>query len=57
MTAVWAEWNLVVADQVRDGTGPARVAPLPVAHAAFAALPPTIHAYYSRGDSACHAHE
>lgn len=54
MTAIWAEVNLVVADQFRDGNVPASFAPLPVAQAAFAALPPTIHEYYYRGDSACH---
>lgn len=42
MTAVWAELNLVVADQFRDGNVPASFAPLPVAQAAFAALPLTI---------------
>jgi hypothetical protein len=53
---VWAEVNLVVADQFRDGNVPASFAPLPVAQAAFAALPSTIQEYYYRGDSACHEH-
>ena len=57
MTAVWAELNLVVADQFRDGNVPASFAPLPVAQAAFVALPTTIQAYYDRGDSACHESE
>jgi len=57
MTAVWAELNLVVADQFRDGNVPASFAPLPVAQAAFAALPATIQEYYYRGDSACHESE
>jgi hypothetical protein len=57
MTAVWAELNLVVADQFRDGNVPASFAPLPVAQAAFAALPSTITEYYYRGDSACHEAE
>jgi hypothetical protein len=57
MTAVWAELNLVVADQFRDGNVPASFAPLPVAQAAFAALPATIKEFYYRGDSACHEHE
>lgn len=57
MTAVWAELNLVVADQFRDGNVPANFAPLPVAHAAVAALPATITEYYYRGDSACHEAE
>lgn len=57
MTAVWAELNLVVADQFRDGTVPASFAPLPVAQAAFAALPITLKEFYYRGDSACHESE
>ncbi len=57
MTAVWAELNLVVADQFRDGNVPAHFAPLPVAQAAFAALPSTIQEYFYRGDSACHESE
>jgi hypothetical protein len=57
MTAVWAELNLVVADQFRDGNVPASFAPLPVAQAAFAALPSTIQEYFYRGDSACHEHD
>jgi hypothetical protein len=57
MTAVWAEMTLVVADQFRDGNVPASFAPLPVAQAAFAALPSTIQEYFYRGDSACHESE
>jgi len=57
MTAVWAELNLVVADQFRDGNVPASFAPLPVAQAAFAALPATMQEYYYRGDTACHEHD
>lgn len=56
MTAVWAELNLVVADPFRDGNVPAGLAPLPIAQAAFAALPSTIQEYDYRGDSACHEH-
>jgi hypothetical protein len=54
MRAVWAELNLVVADQFRDGTVPASFAPLPVAHATFAARTSTVQEYYFCGDSACH---
>lgn len=57
MTAVWAELNLVVADQFRDGNVPASFAPLSVAQAAFVALPSTMQEYYYRGDSACHEHD
>jgi len=55
--AVWAEADLVVADEFRDGNVPARQAPLTCAQMAFAALPPTIKARYFRGDSACHENE
>jgi hypothetical protein len=56
MLAVWAEMNLVLADEFRDGNVPALMRPLTVAKAAFAALPPTVDTYYYRGDSACHEH-
>src|SRR5436853_1939010 len=54
MLAVWAEMDVVFADEFRDGNVPAMMAPLPVAQRAFAALPPTVQTYYFRGDSACH---
>jgi hypothetical protein len=54
MVAVWAEADLVLADEFRDGNVPARQAPLTCAQEAFAALPTTITARYFRGDSACH---
>ncbi len=57
MLAVWAEMNLVPADEFRDGNVPAAYQGLPVAKAAFAALPSTVNEYYFRGDSACHEHE
>ena len=57
MLAVWAEMNLVLADEFRDGNVPALLRPLTVAQAAFAALPPTVDSYYYRGDSACHEYE
>jgi len=57
MLAVWAETNLVLADEFRDGNVPAAYQGLPVAKAAFAALPCTVKEYYFRGDSACHEHE
>jgi len=53
MLALWAETNLALADEFRDGNVPAQMAPLPVARRAFQALPPTISEYYFRGDSAC----
>ncbi|HKM79908.1 MAG TPA: IS1380 family transposase [Candidatus Acidoferrum sp.] len=57
MLAVWAEMDLVLADQFRDGNVPAMMAPLPVTQVAFAALPATVKTFYFRGDSACHEYE
>ncbi len=54
MLAVWAEMNVVLADEFRDGNVPAQMEPLEVARRAFAALPSTVTEYYYRGDSACH---
>lgn len=56
MLAVWAEMNVVLADEFRDGNVGAQMAPLKVAQAAFAALPETVTTFYYRGDSACHEH-
>ncbi|MHB8655882.1 MAG: hypothetical protein ACYDA9_18625 [Terriglobia bacterium] len=56
MLAVWAEMNVVLADEFRDGNVPAQMNPLPVAQRAFAALPGTVKTFYYRGDSACHEH-
>jgi hypothetical protein len=54
-TAVcWAEQDLVVADQYRDGNVPAGMDPLAVARRGFAALPPTVTTRAFRGDSACY---
>ena len=57
MLAVWAEADLVLADEWRDGNVPARQAPLKCAQWAFAALPNTVTLRYFRGDSACHENE
>lgn len=54
MVAVWAEADLVVADQFRDGNVPAKQDPLTCAQMAFAALPSEVTQRYFRGDSACH---
>jgi hypothetical protein len=56
MLAVWAEMNVVLADEFRDGNVPAMMDPLSVAKRSFAALPETVTTYYFRGDSACHEH-
>jgi hypothetical protein len=52
MVAVWAEADLAVADEFRDGHVPAKQAPL-----AFAALLAMVTQQYFRGDSACHENE
>jgi hypothetical protein len=54
MVAVWAEADLVVADEFRDGNVPAKQAPLTCVQMAFAVLPTDLSARYFRGDSACH---
>jgi hypothetical protein len=54
-TAVlWAEQDLVVADQFRDGNVPAGMDTPAVARRAVAALPATVRARAFRGDSACY---
>lgn len=54
LVAVWAEADLVVADQFRDGNVPGRQDPLTCTRMAFDALPSTVKHRYFRGDSACH---
>jgi hypothetical protein len=50
---LWAEMNVVLADEFRDGNVPAQQALLPVTRRAFQALPETVAEFYFRGDSAC----
>ena len=57
MVAVWAEADLVLADEFRDGNVPAKQEPLTCAQLAFAALPSTVKERYFRGDSACQEKE
>lgn len=57
LVAVWAEADLVVADQFRDGNVPGRQDPLTCAKMAFDALPSTVEQRAFRGDSACHENE
>ena len=54
MVAVWAETELILADEFRDGNVPAMSSPVTCAKAAFAVLPGTVTEFYFRGDSACH---
>ena len=51
--ALWAEMNVVVAEEFRDGNVLALKDPLRVAQRGFVALPGTIRERYFRGDSAC----
>lgn len=53
MLALWAEMDLALTDEFRDGNVPAQQAPLRVAQRAFQALPETVGEFYFRGDSAC----
>jgi hypothetical protein len=57
MVALWAEMNVVVAEEFRDGNVPALKDPLRVARRAFRTLPETIRERYFRGDSACDEEE
>ena len=57
MVAVWAEADLVLADEFRDGNVPALQEPLTCAKLAFGALPDKIEQRYFRGDSACHQND
>lgn len=57
MVSVWAEANLVLSCEFRDGNVPARQDPLNCAKLAFSALPDTVIERYFRGDSGCHEKE
>jgi len=50
----WAEEDLALADEYRDGNVPAGMRNLPLIQRGFAALPPYIREYYFRADSACY---
>ena len=51
---LWAEEQLVLADEFRDGNVPAGMEPLTAARRGFAALPQTVTERAFRGDSACY---
>jgi len=57
VVALWAEMDLVVAEQFRDGNVTAQQEPLTVAREAFAALPATVEERWFRGDSGCYEQE
>jgi Transposase DDE domain group 1 len=52
--ALWAEMDLVLADEFRDGNVGAHVELLGITKRAMAALPETVAERYFRGDSACY---
>lgn len=54
LLALWAELDVVVAEEFRDGNVPGLQAPLAVTQRAFEALPAGVKEFYFRGDSACH---
>jgi len=54
MVAVWAEADVVIATEFRNGNVPAQMSPLTCCQQAFAALPAGLDRYAFRGDSACH---
>jgi hypothetical protein len=57
ITVVWAEQDLVVAGQFRDGNVPAQAGVLSVLKRAVAALPAGVKQLYVRSDSAGYQHE
>lgn len=50
----WAEQDVVIADEYRDGNVPAAMGNLPLIRHAFASLPTSITQYFLRADSACY---
>ena len=50
----WAELDVVLADESRDGDVPAAMNNLPLIQRGFATLPPSVTALYFRADSACY---
>lgn len=54
MLALWAEMDLVLADEFRDGNVGAHTELLGVTQRALAALPESVEERYFRGDSACY---
>jgi len=54
VAVLWAEQDLVLADQFRDGNVPAGMHTLEVARRAVTVLPSTVRELFFRGDSACY---
>ena len=56
MLVLWAEQDVIVADEFRDGNVPADSEPLRSVQRAFRALPEDVEEIYYRGDSASYNH-
>jgi hypothetical protein len=54
MLALWAEMNVIVADEFRDGNVAAHTGLLRVAKQAYASLPDSVQEWMFRGDAACY---
>ena len=54
MIALWAEADLIVADQFRDGNVPAKQEPLSCCRMAFEAVANAVTARYLPSDSPCY---
>lgn len=52
----WAEQDLVIGDEYRDGNVPAAMDNLPLIRRSFRSLPPSITKLFFRADSACYEH-
>lgn len=57
VVAVWAEKDLVVADEFRTGNVPAHSGNIRIVEKAFAALPANVETVYVRSDSALYEHD
>jgi hypothetical protein len=57
VVAYWAEQDLILADEFRDGNVPAGMDLLPLLKEAISALPPTVRLVRVRSDSAAYVHE
>lgn len=57
LVAYWAEQDMILAEQFRDGNVPAGMDLLPVLKEAMLALPPTVRLVRIRSDAAAYVHE
>jgi hypothetical protein len=57
VVAYWAEQDMILADEFRDGNVPAGMDLLPILKKAISALPPTVRLVRVRSESATYVHE